>query len=200
MFKPAILLRALAPLVLFGAATPAFAHPDHGALLLSVPAAFAHGLAHPLFGLDHLAAMLAVGVWAAQLGGRARLAVPASFVVLMLVGALAALLGFTPPAIESGIAASLIVLGLASAAALRVPVSAAALLVGSFALFHGAAHGAELPNGAAPAAYIAGFALMTTLLHAAGLALARALHGRGAFALRVGSGLTAAAGCALVWL
>ncbi|MES2490728.1 MAG: HupE/UreJ family protein [Pseudomonadota bacterium] len=147
------------------ATAPAFAHPGHD---LS-GAGFVAGLMHPLLGLDHLLAMLVVGVWAAQLGGRARLWVPASFLALMGCGALFAFNGYTPPQVEAGIAASLLALGLLCATAWRLPLQLAMGVVSVFAFFHGAAHGSELPTLAQPAAFSLGFLIATASLHIAGL-------------------------------
>lgn len=157
---------ALAPLTT--AATPAFAHlnpEQHGS--------FAAGLSHPLFGLDHLLVMVAVGLWAAVLGGRACWALPASFMAAMIAGFIAALSGFTLPLVEPMLLASVFALGLVVALSMRLPTSAAMGVVAAFALFHGVAHGSEL--GAATAlTFSAGFVLSTALLHAAGVVVALA--------------------------
>ena len=144
-------------------------------LLLLPGAALAHpsdaaGFVHPFLGLDHLLAMLAVGVWAAQLGGRWVWAVPFAFVSAMAAGGALAFAGIALPIVEPAIAASVLVLGLV--VALRVRLGASALpLAGLFALFHGAAHAAEIPADASPVVYAAGLLLATALLHAAGIAL-----------------------------
>ena len=114
------------------------AHPGHGGGLLA-------GIAHPLFGLDHVLAMVAVGVWAFQLGGRARWLVPASFVALMAVACGAGIAGVALPLVEAGIATSVLVLGLLIAFAVRVTPAFGAGIVALFAIFHGHAHGAEMP-------------------------------------------------------
>ena len=132
---------------------------------------FSGGFAHPLSGWDHLLAMVAVGLWAAQLGGRARWLVPAAFVSVMTLGAVLGHGGFQIPGTEQGIAASVLVLGLLVATAARLPVSIGMAVVGVFALFHGIAHGAEMPATAAGLEYGLGFVLATALLHAAGLGL-----------------------------
>ena len=132
----------------------------------------AQGFAHPFLGLDHLLAMLAVGLWAAQLGGRARWAVPATFVAMMAVGGMLALAGVALPRVEAGIAVSLLVLGLLIATAARLPTWVGATVVGTFALFHGHAHGSELPMQASEAAYGIGILAASALLHAVGLSLA----------------------------
>jgi urease accessory protein len=147
----------------------AFAHPGH-----ALQSGFAAGAMHPVSGVDHLAVMLAAGMWAAQLGGSLRWAVPLSFVCLMLVSALLGLSGLQFGAIEQGIAASVCVLGLLLAGAVRLPAVACVLLTGAFALFHGYAHGAEAPTSGV-AMYISGFALSTVVLHGVGLLLASQL-------------------------
>ncbi len=132
---------------------------------------FEHGFLHPFGGLDHLLAMIAVGVFAAHLGGRALLLVPLSFVAVMALGGVIGFAGVRLPYVEAAIALSVVVLGLFIALRTKMPMIAAALVVGGFALFHGHAHGAELPDGNALFAYAAGFLIATALLHAAGIAL-----------------------------
>lgn len=193
------LAKSIAGIALLTAA-PAFAHPGHEAIGSGVFASLAAGFTHPLFGLDHLAAMLIVGVWARQLGGRAQLLVPLSFVALMLCGAIAAQAGVAVPAVESGIAASLVVLGLLCATALRLPSLAAAALVATFAIFHGAAHGSELPAGSSPVAFMTGFCIATALLHAFGFFAAAGLQGRAPLTLRFGGLATAGLGLAMAWI
>ena len=191
------LRRHLAPpalaLVFALAAAPALAHPDHGA------ASLASGLAHPLGGLDHLLAMLAVGLFAARQPGDARWMLPTGFVLAMLAGAALSAAGIALPAVEAAIATSVLVLGVLIARLARLPLTAALPLVATFALFHGHAHHAEM--GAGPAlAYTAGFALATAALHLAGLGLARLLPDThaGRFVLRVGGGAIAGAGVVLL--
>src|SRR5688572_23986556 len=149
-------------------AAPAFAHTGAGT--------HGHGLAagflHPLMGLDHMLAMLGVGVWAAQLGKRATWLVPAAFVAVMVAGAGLALSGAALPMVEFGIAGSVLVIGALIAFGTRLRVGVAMGLVGLFALFHGHAHGTELPGFAHPAAYGAGFVAATALLHAGGVGIA----------------------------
>lgn len=156
----------------------AFAHPGHGDSY-----GFAQGFMHPVGGLDHVLAMVAVGIFAASLGGRALWAVPASFVGLMAVGGGLGMAGIDVPFVEFGIVGSIIVLGLVVALGYRNwPLGAAMALVGFFALFHGHAHGAEMPESASGAAYAVGFMLATALLHmvgiGAGLALGKAGEAR----------------------
>jgi urease accessory protein len=133
---------------------------------------FASGFAHPWTGLDHMLAMVAVGLWAGLVGGRALWAWPAAFVGMMLAGGTLGMASVAVPLVEAGILASIVVLGLLVLAAARLPVALGAVLVAVFALLHGHAHGAELPSGAAAATYAAGFALATALLHAVGLGIA----------------------------
>jgi urease accessory protein len=168
-------------LVILGAlALPslAFAHPghEHASGLLS-------GLAHPLFGFDHLLAMLAVGLWGAQLGGRARWALPVMFVAVMLLGGGLGLAGFGLPGVEQGILASVVVLGLALLWARKVSLTYSAGLVGLFALSHGHAHGVEMPVGASAALYALGFATATAALHITGVRLGAWLQRRDAMVL-----------------
>jgi len=186
--------RLFLTLLLTGAAaSPAFAHLDpvaHGSL--------GAGFSHPLTGADHLLAMVAVGLWASLLGGRALWAVPAAFVAAMSVGFLAALGGLGLPFVEPVIAASVVVIGLLAMVALQVPAAVGMAVVGFFALFHGYAHGLEL-GGASGLSFMAGFAAATALLHGAGVALGLGLGGRaGRIAARIAGGLAALGGLWLV--
>ncbi len=149
-------------------------------LLLTSAGAYAHvipgdvqgfgsGFAHPLHGLDHILAMVAVGLWAAQLGGRARWLVPASFVGVMVLGGALAMAGLRVPFAEEGILLSVLVLGILVAVAARFPLAASMAIVGLFAFFHGHSHGTEMPANAVGCAYGAGFVLATTMLHATGI-------------------------------
>jgi urease accessory protein len=132
---------------------------------------FVTGVNHPIHGLDHILAMLAVGLWAAQLGGRAMWMVPAAFVSLMTVGGALGMSGTHLPMVEAGIMASVLVLGLLIAASARLPLMASMAVVGVFALFHGFAHGAEMPKAASGISYGLGFVIATAALHACGLGL-----------------------------
>jgi urease accessory protein len=145
------------------------AHPGHDGHDLTW--SFGTGFGHPLSGWDHLLDMLAVGIWAARLGGRARWLVPAAFVSTMIMGAVFAQSGLALPGIEQGIAASLLILGLFITFAVQLPVTLGMGLVAFFALFHGWAHGAEMPVTNRGFSYGAGFVIATALLHAAGLGL-----------------------------
>jgi urease accessory protein len=169
----------------------AFAHPGHGDNGLVA------GMSHPLGGLDHLLAMLAVGLWAAQQKGAARWALPCTFVGTMLIGGLLGFEGLALPALENGIATSVLALGLAVALAVRPPLLMAMAATALFALFHGVAHGLELPEMSSPWAYAAGFVGATAALHAAGYALVRFLPAAAAPLVRVAGAASAATG---VWL
>lgn len=169
----------------------AFAHPGHGANGLMA------GIGHPLGGLDHLLAMLAVGLWAAQQQGAARWALPCTFVGTLLIGGLLGFAGLNLPARESAIAASVLALGLAVALAVRPPLSLAIAATALFALFHGVAHGLELPEMSSPWAYAAGFVAATAALHAAGYAVVRALPQAAAPLVRLAGAASAASG---IWL
>ncbi len=158
--------------VLFLALTPALAHAHTGA---GGTHGLSDGLLHPIHGLDHLLAMMAVGLWAAQLGGRARWAVPASFVGIMALGGVLGMAGLALPMVETGILTSVFLLGLLIAFAVRLPIWASTSVVGFFALFHGYAHGAEMPVDASGLAYAAGFIVATAALHLAGIGLGTAL-------------------------
>jgi len=157
---------ALAAVVLATASGAALAHPGHES------ASFFTGFTHPLGGLDHLLAMLAVGLYAARQPGATRWMLPAGFVLAMLAGAGLGAIGVALPAVEAGIAASVLVFGLLIALAARLPLTVSLPLVAAFALFHGHAHHAEM-GGASLVTYAAGFALATALLHGAGYAIAR---------------------------
>jgi urease accessory protein len=190
--KP-LLASSLALVVVAATASGAAAH-TFGAQ----GAGFAQGFLHPFGGIDHLLAMVAVGLWAAQRGGRALWAVPAAFVAMMAVGGVAGASGVTLPLVELGIAVSLVVLGAAVAFSIRLPVAAAAALVGLFALFHGHAHGAELPETASALAYGLGFIAATASLHGLGVAIGVLLkRDAGKLLVRVGGAGIAATGLLL---
>jgi urease accessory protein len=179
------------------AATPASAHIGLGHV-----AGFTHGFAHPLSGLDHIIAMVAVGLYAANLGGRNIWLVPAAFVATMIAGGALGYAGFPLPLVEVGIGLSVVVMSLAVAAGIRLPTAAAMTLVGLFALFHGHAHGSEGAELASFLPYAAGFVIATTLLHLAGISLGLGLDRLGpdtSVALkRVSGGAGALAGIAIL--
>jgi urease accessory protein len=162
-----IFQRALPLLLIFLAPSLAQAHPGmpdhtHG---------FENGVLHPLTGLDHICVMVAVGLWAAQRGGRALWLVPATFVFIMILGGILGMGGAGIPFIEQGIAASVLVLGIFIVAAVRLPLAASMAIVGLFALFHGYAHGAEMPATASGLNYGIGFIAATASLHLCGIGL-----------------------------
>ncbi|CAN7704622.1 HupE/UreJ family protein [Aquipseudomonas alcaligenes] len=183
--------KALYALALFLTPALAFAHPGHESSGLMA------GVAHPITGLDHLLAMLAVGLWAAQQQGAARWALPVTFVGTMLLGGLLGFEGLQLPFMETGIAASVLALGLLVAVAVRPPMFVAVGLTALFALAHGVAHGLELPDLSSPWGYAAGFVAATAALHAAGYGLVRVLPQAAAPLVRVAGGASAVAGA---WL
>ncbi len=142
----------------------AYAHPGHG------PASLTAGFVHPFTGWDHLLAMVAVGLWAAQMGGRARWLIPLSFVSAMIAGAAAGIAGLAPAGVDSFVLASVVVLGLLVAGAVSLPLAAGCALAALAGAFHGLAHGAEMPLQADSVRFLAGMVAGTALLHAAGVA------------------------------
>lgn len=184
------MIRLVAALLL-AAALPAHAH-----VLGAQGAGFAAGFAHPFGGLDHVLAMAAVGAWAARLGGQALWALPLAFAGTMAAGGALGVAGVPLPGVETGIALTVVLLGLFVAFAWAPPVPLAAGLVALFALLHGHAHGTELPQAADAAGYAAGFLIATLLLHGAGIAGGLAL--RPLPAIRLAGAATAVAGLALV--
>ena len=188
----------LMALALAGALLPtaALAHTGIGAA-----GGFAHGFWHPIGGLDHVLAMVAVGALAARLGGRALWIVPAAFVAMMAVGGFIGMEGIGLPFVETGIALSVVVLGGAIALGWRLPVAAASAVVGLFAVFHGHAHGSEMPIDASGLAYGLGFMLATAALHVVGIGLGVAIGRIGArskLVLQASGGAMALAGVALL--
>ena len=186
--------KRLGLLTLAGLPTLALAHTGHGA-----ESGFAAGLTHPIGGLDHILAMVAVGFWGAHLGGSARWQLPLAFVAAMLVGGGLGMAGIALPGVEPMILASSVVIGLALALSGKLSTGLAASLCAGFALFHGVAHGAEMPLAASALGYAGGFALATAGLHLTGLASGLAarrvpnLH-RWAGALIAASGLALSLG------
>lgn len=180
-------------LFLLCCAAAAHAHSEEG-----VAGGLVSGFLHPLSGVDHLLAMVAVGIWGATLGRPLVWALPVAFPMLMVVGGVMGISGVPLPYVEVGIAVSVVVLGLSIAAAWRAPVAVAVAIVAMFGVFHGYAHGVELPKTSSPAAYAAGFVISTGLLHLTGIAigLLKTLP-RGTQVLRASGGLIAAAG---VWI
>ena len=173
----------------------AFAHEAGGEAIGLVG-----GLKHPVSGLDHVLAMVAVGLWGAQLGAPAIWLLPVTFPMVMAFGGMLALLGVPLPGAEIGIAVSAIALGSVVMAEARPPLPVAAVLVGFFAVFHGHAHGAELPPGANGLLYSVGFVVATGALHATGIAVGLVHRWRaGAIALRVAGAAVAGAGVVFLW-
>ena len=178
--------------------TSAWAHPGiaghfHG---------FANGFVHPLTGIDHVLAMVAVGMFAAQLGGRALWLVPSAFVCVMALAGIAGMSGINLPFVEVGIAMSVVVLGLAVAFQLNVPTLVGMVFVGFFAVFHGYAHGAEMPASVSGLSYGLGFVCATALLHATGVGLGLAIGKAGEVSsrriARIGGVAIAVAGAAIL--
>lgn len=150
------------------------AHPAPGSI-----ADFAHGFAHPFLGLDHVIVMLTVGFYAAVLGGRAVWFIPSAFLAMIAAGGIVAINSITLPFVETLIAVSIIVPAAMAMLRPRLPVVTSAVIVGFFAIFHGHAHGAEIPPNASGIAYVLGFLLATALLHAAGIMLGAKMAKRG---------------------
>jgi urease accessory protein len=175
---------------------PALAHVGGGQL-----GGFASGFAHPIFGFDHLLAMLAVGIWGAQMGGRSVWTLPVTFPLVMALGGIMGMAGVPIPSVELGIALSVLVLGLAIAFAWRPFEPVALVIIAAFAIFHGYAHGAELPAAADPAAYSAGFVAATGAIHVAGigvgLVIGRLMNG---WVSRGLGGAIAAGGLYFLWV
>lgn len=157
---------------------------------------FLGGLLHPVLGPDHFLAMVSVGILSAQMGGRAIWTVPATFVAVMALGGLAGWLGLPLTSIEAGIAFSVLALGAAIAAERRIPVVVAMVFVGTFAIFHGYAHGAEMPEVATPVTYALGFISGTAGLHLAGVVIGDISqhYATGKVVLRAAGGIIAAVG------
>ena len=163
-------------------------------------AGFLSGLKHPISGLDHVVAMIAVGLWGAQLGAPAIWVLPVAFPMVMACGGMLGLLGVPLPGIEIGIAASAILLGAAVMMELRPPIALAAVLVGFFAIFHGYAHGSELPAGQSGLLYSIGFVMATGCLHGVGISIGLVHRWSwGQRALRVAGAAIALAGVFFMW-
>lgn len=170
------------------------AHPGgHGSI------GWGSGFAHPFMGMDHILAMIAVGLWAVQLGGRAIWQVPCAFVVAMVFGGALGVAGVGLPLVEHGILASVLVLGLLIAFAVRVPMSGGMMLVSLFAIFHGFAHGTEMPPGSSELDYAAGFAISTAILHGLGMGMGGLIRKAGRIQwLRIAGAAIAIMGTVLV--
>ncbi len=180
-------------LLLFPALT--LAHTDAG-----VTGGFLSGFTHPILGWDHVVAMVAVGLWGAFLGAPAIWLLPIVFPLVMAFGATLGVLGVPIPAIETGIAGSAVVLGLLILLAAKLPLWLAGMIVGVFAIFHGYAHGAELPEAVNPLAYGVGFVIATGLLHLIGIAFGLLVRWPiGTYAVRAGGGVIALVGFAFLF-
>ena len=183
-----VVLLVFAPVV-------ALAHTGH-----DDASGLAHGFVHPISGIDHVLAMVAVGLLAAQYGGRALWLVPLSFVAAMAIAGVIGMAGIVIPVVEVGIGVSVVVLGLAIAFQLRPPTFVAMAVVGFFALFHGYAHGAELPDGITGLSFALGFLLATALLHGTGVGLGLLMQRQTSSRrlLQVGGGAMALVGIAVL--
>ena len=173
----------------------AFAHVQKGEA-----AGFLSGLKHPVSGLDHVLAMVAVGLWGAQLGAPAVWVLPVAFPMVMAFGGMLGLMGVPLPGIEYGIAASAILLGIAVMFELRPPLAIAAFVVAAFAIFHGHAHGTELPPGQSGLLYSMGFVIATGCLHGVGITIGT-VHCWvwGQRLLRLAGGVVLAGGVYFMW-
>lgn len=187
--------RAALAAALLLVALPAWAHEGGGQA-----AGFLSGMLHPISGLDHVLAMVAVGLWGAQLGAPAIWLLPVAFPLVMAFGGFLGLMGVPVPGVEIGIALSAVLLGVMVATQSRPPLGVAIALVGFFAVFHGHAHGTELPVGASGLLYSVGFVIATGLLHATGIAVGLVHRWeRGRLALRGAGAAVTAAGVFFAW-
>jgi len=189
-------IRFLTLIAILGFSGLAYAHTGEGAV-----GGFISGLMHPVVGPDHVIAMVAVGLWGAFLGVPAIWLLPVVFPLVMAFGGIMGILGIPVPAVEIGIAVSAIALGALIAFAARPPIWIASIIVGIFAIFHGHAHGTELPEAANPLAYSIGFVLATGILHASGIALGLLTKWpAGRVAVRSGGVIIAILGCVFLAL
>jgi urease accessory protein len=176
-------------------AQPAFAHPQEGQA-----AGLLTGLVHPISGLDHVLAMIAVGLWGAQLGAPAIWVLPVAFPMVMAMGGMLGFLGVPVPGTEYGIAASAILLGTVVTLEARPPLVLAALVVGLFAIFHGHAHGTELPPGESALLYSMGFVVATGCLHAVGIGIGTVYRWKwGQTLVRVAGAVIGSGGIFFMW-
>lgn len=185
----------LLSLALAVTATAAAAHTGEG-----ITGGFLSGLTHPIYGWDHVVAMVAVGLWGAFLGKPALYVLPVVFPLVMAIGAAMGIAGIPVPQVEVGIALSGVVLGLLVLAAVRLPMVIAAIIVGVFAIFHGYAHGTELPGAANPFAYAIGFVIATGALHLVGIAFGYlTVLPKGKYIVQAGGGVIALVGAAFLF-
>ena len=174
--------------------------PVHAHVQTGEASGFLTGVGHPVSGLDHVVAMIAVGLWGAQLGAPALWLLPVTFPMMMALGGVAGLLGVPLPGIEVGIAASAVLLGLVVMFALRPPLAVAVALVAVFAVFHGHAHGTEPPPGQSALLYSMGFVVATGCLHGVGIAIGVIQRWRwGQTLLRAVGAVVALAGIVFMW-
>jgi urease accessory protein len=186
---------AIVSLLLWMAAFPAQAHVESGQA-----AGLRAGLWHPISGLDHVLAMISVGLWGAQLGAPAIWLLPVTFPLVMALGGFLGLIGIPLPGVEIGVALSTLMLGLMVACEIRPSVAIAAILVGGFAIFHGHAHGTELPPGASGLAYSIGFVVATGCLHLVGITFGLVHRWRaGKIVLRLAGAAAGLAGMVFLW-
>lgn len=190
----AVVASLMATLILLAAALPALAHSGEG-----ITGGFVSGLLHPIFGWDHVVAMVAVGLWGGILGKPAIWILPIVFPLVMALGAALGVAGIPVPFIEAGIALSGVVLGLLIVFLVKLPLAAAAVIVGIFAIFHGHAHGTELPDAANPVAYAVGFVIATGFLHLIGIVFGMLMASdAGKMAVRAGGAVIALVGAAFL--
>jgi urease accessory protein len=186
---------SLTSAALFCLASTAHAHAERGAAI-----GLASGLQHPVSGWDHVLAMIAVGLWGAQLGAPAIWVLPVAFPMVMAMGGMLGLMGIPLPGVEVGIAISAVVLGAMVLRESRPPLWLAAAIVGFFAIFHGHAHGTELPPGGSGLLYSIGFVAATGTLHAAGIAIGLVHRwNAGRQAIRAAGAAIAAFGVFFLW-
>jgi urease accessory protein len=183
---------------LLAVAVLVLASPAHAHIIDASGTGLTQGFSHPFSGLDHILAMVAVGICAAQTGRPALWVLPVAFPLAMAFGGLLGVAGVPVPGVEAGIAAAVLGLGLLIAFQVKPPIALSIALVALFALFHGHAHGTELPLAASPVLYGLGFVVATAILHLIGVSIGLAMRlPKGMMAIRVGGGAIAAAGIAL---
>ena len=196
LFECDTIVHSLTVLTIVLLCTPAaFAHPQKGEAV-----GFLTGFRHPISGLDHVLAMVAVGLWGAQLGAPAIWLLPVAFPMVMAMGGMLGLMAVPLPGVEYGIALSAILLGAAVMFEFRPPLALAAILVGFFAIFHGHAHGTELPPGQSALLYSMGFVIATGCLHALGIGIGTVHRWAwGQKLLRIAGALVAIGGAFFMW-
>ena len=156
----------------------ALAHTSYGDI-----AGITHGFMHPMLGLDHMLAMVAVGLWASQLGARARWVVPSAFIITMIAGSLLAFFGVSLPLVEQGTMLSVLVIGLIITSAFKTSLRFSTAIVSLFAIFHGYAHAMAMPVLSNSSAYVIGFLLATALLHIIGIGLGSIMNNLKAYGI-----------------